>query len=73
MPFHGFEKCKLYWDSHPSCKEPKDHLAGQYDFLKSFGIDSTLKMIGADSTNLNTGHKEGSTALLEKQLGKRLV
>ena len=44
-----------------------------FDFLKSFGIDSTLKMIGADSTNLNTGHKEGSIALLEKQLGKRLV
>ena len=42
-------------------------------FLKTFGIDSTLKMIGADSTNLNTGSKEGAIALLEKQLGKRLV
>ena len=42
-------------------------------FLKTFGIDSTLKMIGADSTNLNTGNKEGAIALLEKQLGKRLV
>ena len=42
-------------------------------FLKTFGIDSTLKMVGADSTNLNTGSKEGAIALLEKQLGKRLV
>ena len=42
-------------------------------FLKTFGIDSTLKMIGADSTNLNTGSKEGAIALLEKRLGKRLV
>ena len=30
-------------------------------------------MIGADSTNLNTGSKEGAIALLEKRLGKRLV
>ena len=42
-------------------------------FLKTFGIDSTLQMIGADSTNLNTGNKEGAIALLERQLGKRLV
>ena len=42
-------------------------------FLKTFGIDSTLKMIGANSRNLNTGIKEGAIALLEKQLGKRLV
>ena len=42
-------------------------------FLKTFGIDKTLKMIGADSTNLNTGSKEGAIALLERQLGKRLV
>ena len=42
-------------------------------FLKTFGIDSTLKMTGADSTNFNTGSKEGVIALLEKQFGKRLV
>ena len=28
-------------------------------FLKTFGIDPTLKMTGADSTNLNTGSNEG--------------
>ena len=28
------------------------------DFLQNYGINNTLKMIGADSTNLNTGvHK----------------
>jgi hypothetical protein len=42
-------------------------------FLKTFGIDATLQMIGADSTNLNTGNNEGAIALLEKLLGRRLV
>ena len=44
-----------------------------YNFLKTYGIDATLQMIGADSTNLNTGCKEGAIVLLEKQLGRRLV
>ena len=44
-----------------------------YSFLKTYGIDATLQMIGADSTNLNTGCKEGAIVLLEKQLGRRLV
>ena len=43
------------------------------NFLQTFGIDNTLKMIGADSTNLNMGNKKGAIALLEKQLGRRLV
>ena len=42
-------------------------------FLTTFGIDATLKLVGADSTNLNTGCKEGAIALLEKLLGRRLV
>ena len=42
-------------------------------FLETFGIDATLKLIGADSTNLNTGSKEGAIALLEQKLEKRLV
>ena len=42
-------------------------------FLETFGINATLKLIGADSTNLNTGSKEGAIALLEQKLGKRLV
>ena len=36
---------------------------GISSFLKTFGIDKSLKMIGADSTNLNTGSKEGAIAL----------
>lgn len=42
-------------------------------FLRNFGIDTTLKMIGADSTNVNTGCKEGAIVILERLLGKRLV
>ena len=42
-------------------------------FLNTFGISATLKLVGADSTNLNTGNKEGAFALLEHLLGKRLV
>ena len=42
-------------------------------FLKLFGLDATLKMIGADSTNLNTGCKEGAIVVLERLLGRRLV
>ena len=43
------------------------------NFLQTYGIDSSLKMIGTDSTNLNTGYKDGTIALVEKQLGRRLV
>ena len=42
-------------------------------FLNTFGISATLKLVGADSTNLNTGGKEGAIALLEQLLGRRLV
>ena len=42
-------------------------------FLRLFGIDATLKLIGADSTNMNTGCKEGSIVILERLLGRRLV
>lgn len=42
-------------------------------FLESYGINSTIRMIGADSTNTNVGHMNGAIALLEKQLGKRLL
>ena len=42
-------------------------------FLNTFGISGTLKLVGADSTNLNTGGKEGAIALLEQLLGRRLV
>ena len=42
-------------------------------FLDTFGISKTLKMVGADSTNLNNGSKEIAFALLEKQLDRRLV
>ena len=43
------------------------------EFLAAYGIDSTLKMVAGDSTNLNTGCNEGAIALIEKQLGRRLV
>lgn len=42
-------------------------------FLESYGINSTIRMIGADSTNTNVDHMNGAIALLEKQLGKRLL
>ena len=42
-------------------------------FLNTFGISATLKLVGADSTNLNTSGKEGAIALLEQLLGRRLV
>jgi hypothetical protein len=42
-------------------------------FLRTFGIDATLRLIGADSTNVNTGCKEGTIVILERLLGRRLV
>ena len=44
-----------------------------FTFLHQFGIDLTLKMIGADSTNTNMGCKEGAIVNLERLLGRRLV
>ena len=44
-----------------------------FNFLRTYGIDQTLKMAGADSTNTNTGCKEGAIVNLERLLGKRLV
>ena len=42
-------------------------------FFKTFGIDATIKMIGADSTNVNTGCNEGAIVILEMLLGRRFV
>ena len=43
------------------------------DFFRKYGIDTTIKMIGADSTNVNTGCHEGAIVILERLLGRRLV
>lgn len=42
-------------------------------FLEECGVTDTLKMVGADSTNTNTGCNNGILVNLERFLGKRLV
>ena len=42
-------------------------------FFKTYGINSTVKMIGADSTNTNTECKDGTIVNLERLLGRRLM
>ena len=44
-----------------------------YELLIKLGVDTEeIKMLGADSTNLNTGWKEGVNALLEKKFGHKV-
>ena len=55
-------------------RKPADHLATLiYDWIVEYGISKSLIAVGADSTNLNTGHKGGVIHFLENKLERRLI
>ena len=43
-----------------------------YEMLKQMGALDSLKVLGGDSTNTNTGWKGGTHAHMERLLGRRL-
>lgn len=44
-----------------------------YDSLKLWGLESFVKGMGYDTTNVNSGEKNGAGVLLEKYLGRKLL
>ena len=57
----------------PSAKDAKTQAEELYRFFVAHGIDETIRFIGGDSTNVNTGVKGGIMHFLEGHLGHRLM
>ena len=67
---HHFFKNPLPEDSNISSSQS---VALQlYQWCIKYGVTDTLKFIGGDSTNSNTGHKGGMFHFLENYLDRRL-
>ena len=59
--------------SEESTMTPSEAVALQiFEWCVQFGVHETLKVIGGDSTNSNTGWKGGAFHFLEKYLDRRL-
>ena len=55
-----------------SNKPAKEEAKKIYEWLKENKVEESIKLVGGDSTNSNTGWAGGAIAWLEKLLGKKL-